>query len=76
MTSRRSSQPRDQTHDSRLLHWWAGSVPLVPPGKPSKTGSKYEMRVTLSYIFVGFTMLDTTVSVSQTLIHLVFTATS
>ena len=35
-----SSQPRDQTHDSHLLHWWAGSVPLVRPGKPNKTGSR------------------------------------
>ena len=67
-----SSQPRDQTHDSHLLHWWAGSVPLVRPGKPNKTGS----RVILFYIYVGFTTLDTTVSISQTLIHLVFTVTS
>ena len=30
-----SSQPRDQTPNSRsLLHWQAGSLPLVPPGKP------------------------------------------
>ena len=34
-SSRVSSQPRDQTHLSlHLLHWQAGSLPLVPPGKP------------------------------------------
>ena len=33
--SRRSSLPRDQTNISLyLLHWQAGSLPLVPPGKP------------------------------------------
>jgi len=32
-SSRGSSQPRDQTHFSCLLHWQAGSLPLVPPGK-------------------------------------------
>ena len=31
---RGSSQPRDQTHISHLLPWQAGSLPLVPPGKP------------------------------------------
>ena len=34
-SSRRSSQPRDQTpHLLCLLHCQAGSLPLVPPGKP------------------------------------------
>ena len=32
-TSRGSSQPRDWTHISCLLHWQA--LPLAPPGKPS-----------------------------------------
>ena len=36
--SRGSSWPRDQTlRLLRLLHWQAGSLPLVPPGKPSLT---------------------------------------
>ena len=30
---RGSSQPRDRTHVSYLLHWQAGSLPLEPPGK-------------------------------------------
>ena len=34
--SRGSSQPRDQTCLLCLLHWQAGSLPLAPPGKPSK----------------------------------------
>ena len=34
-SSRRSSRPRDQTWVSYvLLHWHAGSLPLVPPEKP------------------------------------------
>ena len=33
-SSRRSSWPRDQTQVSCLLHWQAGSLPLVPSGKP------------------------------------------
>ena len=32
--SRGSSQPRDQTHVTCLLHWQAGSSPLASPGKP------------------------------------------
>ena len=32
-SSRGSSQPRDRTHISYLLHWQAGSLPLAPPGK-------------------------------------------
>ena len=32
--SRGSSWPRDQIWVSCLLHWQAGSLPLVPPGKP------------------------------------------
>ena len=34
-SSRVSSQPRDWTCFSCLLHWQAGSLRLVPPGKPS-----------------------------------------
>ena len=33
-SSRRSSQPRDQTRVSRLLHWKAGSLPRASPGQP------------------------------------------
>ena len=34
-SSRGSSQPRDQTRVSSIyLHWQAGSLPLVTPGKP------------------------------------------
>ena len=33
-SSRGSSQSRDWTLVSCLLHWQAGSIPLVPPGKP------------------------------------------
>ena len=33
-SSRGSSHPRDPTCISCLLHWWAGSLPLMPPGKP------------------------------------------
>ena len=34
-SSRRFSRPQDWTHISCLLHWQSGSLPLVPPGKPS-----------------------------------------
>ena len=34
LSSRGSSQPRDRTCISCLLHWQAGSLPLAPPGKP------------------------------------------
>ena len=34
-SSRGSSQPRDWTCISCLLHWQAGSLPLAPPGKPN-----------------------------------------
>ena len=33
-SSRGSSQPRDRTCISCLLHWQMGSSPLAPPGKP------------------------------------------
>ena len=32
-SSRVSSQPRDQTQFSSLLHWQAGSLPPAPTGK-------------------------------------------
>ena len=36
-SSRRSSRAKDQTHISlRLLNWQAGSLPLGPPGKPTR----------------------------------------
>ena len=34
-SSKGSSWPRDQTQVSRLLHWQAGSLLLVPPAKPN-----------------------------------------
>ena len=37
-SSRGSSQPRDQTHVSCLLHLQAGSLPLAPPGKQWREG--------------------------------------
>ena len=37
-SSRGSSWPRDRTHISHLLHWQAGSLPLVSPGKPNPWG--------------------------------------
>ena len=40
-SSRGSSQPRDQTQVSHLLHWQAGSLPLVPPGKPRESKSHF-----------------------------------
>ena len=33
-SSRGSSQPKAWTHVSCLLYWQAGSLPLMPPGKP------------------------------------------
>ena len=42
-SSRVSSQPRDRTHVSCLLHQHAGSLPLVPPGKPpGNSGERYK----------------------------------
>ena len=35
LSSRGSSWSKDQTHVSCLLHWQAGSLSLVPPGKPN-----------------------------------------
>ena len=39
-SSRRSSPPRDWTHVLCLLHRQVSSLPLVPPGKTSKTSSQ------------------------------------
>ena len=33
-SSRESSRPRNRTHISCFLHWYVGSLPLVPPRKP------------------------------------------
>ena len=33
-SSRESSQPRNRTRVSCLLHWQVGPLPLAPPGKP------------------------------------------
>ena len=40
-SSKRSSQPREQTCISHLLPWQAGSLPLAPPGKPWKLHVKW-----------------------------------
>ena len=34
VSSGASSQPRNRIHVSRIPHWQASSLPLVPPGKP------------------------------------------
>ena len=51
--SRGSSQPRDQTHVTCLLHWQAGSSPLASPGKPphvlGKTKPKKELISSLAH---------------------------
>ena len=39
-SSRGSSQPRDQTWVFCLLHWQAGSLSLVPPGKLAAAAAK------------------------------------
>ena len=39
-SSRGSSQPRDRTHISCLLHWQADSLPLMPPGKFNQESPK------------------------------------
>ena len=49
-SSRELSWPRDQTHISYLLHWQVGSLPLVPPGKPS-------LQCTYSYLSFFFFFL-------------------
>ena len=38
---RGSSQPRDRTCISCLLHWQVGSLPLAPPGKPRNSCNHY-----------------------------------
>ena len=69
LSSRGFSLPRDQTHASSLLHWQMGSLPLVPPGKPSSwllwlnlviliditltVGDKAEMMGTFTYMLAG-----------------------
>ena len=45
--SRGSSQPRDWTHVSCLLHWLAGSLPLAPPGKPATSPQDTELQGSL-----------------------------
>ena len=42
-SSRASFQPQNRTHVSSLLHWPAGSLPLVPPGKPSTTVTRFNL---------------------------------
>ena len=46
-SSRGSSGPRDQTRESYIyLHWQVGSLPLIPPRKPT------ECLLTLCYLFI------------------------
>ena len=40
---RGSSQPRDQTRVSCLLHWQADSLPPAPPGKPNIVGQSVSL---------------------------------
>ena len=51
--SRGSSQPRDWTLISYIyLHWQAGSLPLIPPGKPTHIYMWMEY-ILLEYISLG-----------------------
>ena len=53
-SSRGSFWPRDQTHVSLyLLHWQGGSLPLVPPGKPSRYCT---VRLKMFYFLYLFSM--------------------
>ena len=63
---RESSQPRDRTQVSRLLHWQAGSLPLGPPWTPSNPNLTTHfhslqqiqfMCLVLGYFFVCFKTL-------------------
>ena len=49
MPSRGSSRPRDRTHVSCLLGWQAGSLPLVPPGKPHQSHMRWLLLSSLFY---------------------------
>ena len=46
---RESSWPRDWTQVSHLLHWQAGSLPLVPSGKPFLKISDAKSQMCLSF---------------------------
>ena len=46
--SRGSSQLRDWTRISRLLHWQVDSLPLAPPGKPNENNIVIEMKINVS----------------------------
>ena len=48
-SSRGSSRPRDRTQVSRLLHWQAGSLPLVPSGKTFLKISDAKSQMCLSF---------------------------
>jgi len=50
MPSRTSSQLKNQTRVSRVSHWWAGSLPLVPPGEPTACCTRYLLRYLFSVI--------------------------
>ena len=42
-SSRGSSGPRDWTHISWFPHWQAGSLPLVPSGRPTEVDTWYQI---------------------------------
>ena len=46
LPSKGSSQPRDRTHVSYLLHWQMGSLPLSHLGNPSLHTTNYKITVT------------------------------
>ena len=57
-SSRESSQPRNRTRVSCLLHWQVGPLPLVPPGKPRvshlSVHKKQHFKVSWSQCISGF----------------------
>ena len=50
---RGSSQPRDLSPISCLLHWQAGSLPLMQPGKPKFFSIIFSQRTVASAMFLG-----------------------
>ena len=50
-SSRGSSQPRDLTCVSCLLHWQAGPLPLTPPGKPKLSPSPLNLTSNQCYFY-------------------------
>ena len=58
-SSRASSQPRDRTLVSCLLHWQAGSLPLAPPGKPHSTEQEVAIYCSTTRLSVYWPVLQT-----------------